>query len=320
MKILITGSAGFIGSHLAEKLSDRGHDVIGIDSLTDYYSIEQKKLNLHYIQSKGVRFIPMDIARDDLDDVVSSADFIYHLSAQPGISSTTSFDSYLRNNIIATKRLLDSAQKSDRLTGFVNISTSSIYGALATGDETTEPKPQSNYGVTKLAAEQLVMSYAREKDFPACSMRLFSVYGPRERPEKLYPRLIGSILDRKPFPLCEGSRTHIRSFSFIDDITDGLASALTHFEKCKGEIFNIGTDVAITTEEGIHLIEEIIGAKAIFRDVLKRPGDQLRTQANIEKARRILGYNPKTPASEGLAREVEWYRDNIHGKIDLWKR
>ena len=320
MKILITGSAGFIGSHLAEKLSDRGHDVVGIDCLTDYYSIEQKKLNLRDIQSKGVRFIPIDIARDDLDEVVRDADFIYHLSAQPGISSTTSFDTYLRNNIIATKRLIDSAQKSNRLSGFVNISTSSVYGAFATGDETTEPKPTSNYGVTKLAAEQLVMAIAREKSFPSCSMRLFSVYGPRERPEKLYPRLIGSILDRKPFPLCEGSRIHMRSFSFIDDITDGLASALTHFDDCKGEIFNIGNDVAITTGEGIRLIEEIIGAKAVFRDVPKRPGDQLRTHANIEKARRILGYDPKTPASEGLAREVEWYREKIHGKIDLWKR
>ncbi|MBT7074495.1 MAG: NAD-dependent epimerase/dehydratase family protein, partial [Anaerolineae bacterium] len=302
-KYLITGAAGFIGSHLAERLIAEGHDVLGIDCFTDYYSKAQKMLNRNLVSDKGVEFLHIDLAEDDLSTALEGVEAIYHLAAQPGISATTPFDAYLKNNLIGTYRLLDATKKSDSLRGFINISTSSVYGADATSDENAEPKPTSYYGVTKLAAEQLILAAAREEDFPACSMRLFSVYGPRERPEKLYPRLIASILEDKAFPLYAGSKEHLRSYTYVDDIIDGLVSLLDKLDEIKGEIFNIGTDVAITTAEGIKIVEEIIGKKAKIDPKPKRPGDQLKTHANITKARRILGYKPTTTAREGLEKE-----------------
>lgn len=319
-KCIVTGAAGFIGSHLSERLIALGYDVLGIDCLTDYYSRAQKTLNLNQISEKGVEFLHLDLAEDDLNFALEGVDVIYHLAAQPGISATTPFDAYLKNNLIGTHRLLDAAKKSASLRGFINISTSSVYGEDATSDEKTEPKPTSYYGVTKLAAEQLVLAAAREENFPACSMRLFSVYGPRERPEKLYPKLIASILEDKAFPLYKGSEEHLRSYTYVGDIVDGLVSLLDKPNEIKGEIFNIGTDLAITTAEGIRIVEEIIGKRAKIEPKPKRPGDQLKTHANIAKARWILDYNPTTTAMEGLKKEVEWYREHILGKVDLWQK
>jgi UDP-glucuronate 4-epimerase len=320
MNILVTGAAGFIGSHLSERLAALGHRVRGIDCLTDYYTRVLKALNVSQIQEAGVEFLPLDLAEDDLSPAIRDVEVVYHLAAQPGISATTGFDTYLRNNFIATFRLAEALRESPALSGFINISTSSVYGADATGDETTEPRPTSYYGVTKLAAEQLVLSYARDRGFPACSMRLFSVYGPRERPEKLYPYLIGCIFEDREFTLYAGSEHHLRSFTYVGDIVDGLVAALDVFDRCMGEIFNIGTDVAITTGEGIKIVEGIIGKPAKLAIRPKRPGDQLRTHANIEKARRLLGYHPATTPEQGLAQEVAWYRQHILGKINLWPR
>jgi nucleoside-diphosphate-sugar epimerase len=317
VRILVTGAAGFIGSHLAERLAALGHEVRGLDGFTDYYARVLKDLNAAHVRSKVAEFLSLDLAEDDLAPAVDGIEVIYHLAAQPGISATTTFETYARNNLHATHRLLVAARKSPAFTGFVNISTSSVYGADATGDETTEPRPTSYYGVTKLAAEQLVLALARDRGVPACSLRLFSVYGPRERPEKLYPRLIGAILEGKPFPLYEGSEAHVRSFTYVDDIVDGLVAALDHFDRCVGEILNIGTDLTITTGEGIRIVEEIIGEHATVEPRPRRPGDQLRTHANIDKARRLLGYRPTTTPREGLAREVAWYREEILGRVDL---
>jgi nucleoside-diphosphate-sugar epimerase len=318
MNILVTGAAGFIGSHLSERLAALGHHVRSIDCLTDYYTRELKALNVSQVEEAGVAFLPLDLAEDDLSSAVKDVDIVYHLAAQPGISATTPFDTYLRNNFIATYRLAQALRGSSTLRGFINASTSSVYGADATGDETTEPRPTSYYGVTKLAAEQLVLSYARDWGFPACSMRLFSVYGPRERPEKLYPQLIGCILEDREFPLYAGSERHLRSFTYVGDIVDGLVAALAHVDQCAGEIFNIGTDAAITTAEGIQIVEGIIGKPARLAVKPKRPGDQLKTHANIEKARRVLGYHPTTTPRQGLEEEVEWYRQHILGRINLW--
>jgi UDP-glucuronate 4-epimerase len=314
--ILVTGAAGFIGSHLAERLVELGHDVRGLDCFTDYYVRPLKELNAKQVREKGVEFLHLDLAEDDLGPAVPDVEFIYHLAAQPGISARTAFETYVRNNITATYRLAQAAKRSPSLQGFINISTSSVYGADATGDETTEPKPTSYYGVTKLAAEQLVLAHARDQGLPACSLRLFSVYGPRERPEKLYPKLIRCILEDRQFPLFEGSEHHLRSYTYVGDIVDGLVAALQNWDKCIGEIFNIGTDVSITTGEGIRTVEEIIGKPAKIAVKPKRPGDQLKTHANIDKARRRLGYDPTTTVRDGLETVVEWYTQHIHGKID----
>jgi UDP-glucuronate 4-epimerase len=315
MNILVTGAAGFIGSHLAERLVALGHTVRGVDALTDYYARDLKELNLRDIQQQGVTFMPLDLAEDDLSDALRDVQIVYHLAAQPGLSATTTFETYLRNNITATQRLLEAAKASSSFQGFLNISTSSVYGYDATGDETAEPKPTSFYGVTKLAGEQLVLAYARDHGMPNCSLRLFSVYGPRERPEKLYHGLIRSMFDDREFPIFEGSEEHVRSYTYVRDIVDGLVLALEHVDQCKGEIFNIGSDTAITTGEGIRLIEEIIGKPARLVRKPRRTGDQLKTHANIEKARRVLGYNPTTSTREGLAAEVEWYRRQVLGRF-----
>jgi UDP-glucuronate 4-epimerase len=316
MNILITGAAGFIGSHLAERLVDLGHDVRGIDCFTDYYARALKELNARQVAEKGVGLLPLDLAEDDLDEAVEGTEFVYHAAAQPGISATTPYETYVKNNLTATYRLAQAVKGSPAFRGFINISTSSVYGGDATGPETTVCRPTSYYGVTKLAAEQLVLAYARDQRFPACSLRLFSVYGPRERPEKLYPKLIRSILEKREFPLFEGSEHHLRSYTYVGDIVDGLVAVLNHWDACVGEIFNIGTDVAITTGEGIHTVEDIIGTRAKIAVKPKRPGDQLRTHANIGKARELLGYDPRTTAREGLEKEVAWYRQHIHGIID----
>ena len=317
MNILVTGAAGFIGSHLSERLVGLGHSVRGIDCFTDYYPRVFKELNARDIQEKGVAVLPLDLAEDDLTEAVRDVEVIYHLAAQPGISAATPFQAYRRNNFTATYRLLEAARHAPSLRAFINISTSSVYGSDATGDEAAEPKPISIYGVTKLAAEQLVLSCARSQGLPAFSMRLFSVYGPRERPEKLYIQLIRSLLEDKDFPLFEGSERHVRSFTYVGDIVDGLTAALNRLEDCRGEIFNIGTDSVITTGEGIRIIEEIIGRKARVIRRPRREGDQLKTHANIEKARRVLCYNPSTAPREGLEKQVDWYKHCVLGKIEF---
>ena len=317
MNILVTGAAGFIGSHLAERLADLGHAVRGLDCLTDYYARSLKELNVEALERKGVTFLPLDLAVDDLTNAVEDVEFIYHPAAQPGISALVAFETYTRNNITATHRLLQAAKESPSLRGFVNISTSSVYGAFATGSEESEPKPTSYYGVTKLAAEQLALAFARDQGFPACSLRLFSVYGPRERPDKLYPKLIRALLQDEAVPLFEGCEQHRRSYTFVADVIDGMVTVLDKWERCVGEIFNIGTDKSITTGEGIRTVEEIIGKRVKVERKPKRAGDQKETRANIEKARRVLGYNPTTMPRQGLEQEVEWYKRHILGKIDL---
>jgi len=312
MKIVVTGAAGFIGSHLAEKLVAQGHTVVGIDCFTPYYSRDLKDLNVSDLEKKGISILPLDLATDDISHAVKDVDFIYHLAAQPGISSSTTFGTYLKNNVIATYKLLEAVKEQKSLKCFVNIATSSVYGAHATDTEDVAPKPTSYYGVTKLAAEQLALSYFRDRNLPVCSMRLFSVFGERERPEKLYPKLIRSILDGTKFPLFEGSKSHLRSYTYVGDIVSGLLLILDNTDNCLGEIFNIGCDTAITTGEGIEIVENILDKKAVFDMKPKRAGDQLETHANIQKAKRILGYNPTTSPQEGLQREVAWFKDKFY--------
>jgi UDP-glucuronate 4-epimerase len=317
MNILVTGAAGFIGSHLAERLVALGHSVLGLDCLTDYYARSLKELNVRGLGDQGVAFLPLDLAKDDLSSAICGVDVVYHLAAQPGLSATSTFQTYVRNNITATHRLLEAVGRSPTIQGFAYISTSSVYGAYATGSEASEPKPTSYYGVTKLAAEQLALSYQRTQGLPACSLRLFSVYGPRERPEKLYSRLIRAILEDREFPLYEGSEHHLRSYTYVSDIVEGLVAALDNLDRCAGEILNLGTDTTITTGEGIRIVEDIIGRQARIVRKPKREGDQLKTHASIDKARRILAYNPTIVPRAGLKAQVDWYRQHVLGKIDF---
>jgi nucleoside-diphosphate-sugar epimerase len=313
MKFLITGAAGFIGSHTAERLSDMGYDVIAIDNFSDYYDVSLKKLNASELAKKGIDVQKVDLRSDDLSRIITEEiSHIFHFAAQPGISISSSFEDYLGNNFMATQRMLNQIEKLTSKPFFVNIATSSIYGLEATLTEDQAPLPASWYGVTKLAAEQLVLAYSRRGLLQSCSLRLYSVYGPRERPDKLYTRLIDCGLNNKPFPLYEGSLKHLRSFTYVQDIVDGIVSVLGKEQICNGEIFNLGTEQENTTATGIDVVEDILQTKIQIESMPARPGDQSRTKANIDKARRLLDYHPTTGLREGLQAQVDWFKKNFY--------
>lgn len=312
MNILVTGVAGFIGSHTAERLSDSGHHVIGVDNFNDYYSLDLKQLNAKALEDKGVKIINKDLRDADLNSVLpKDISYIFHFAAQPGISASSSFEDYFTNNVIATKNLVDYALQCKELKLFVNIATSSIYGLEATFPESVAVKPASHYGVTKLAAEQLVLQKSRELEMKACSLRLYSVIGPRERPEKMYTKLIACGLSDEAFPLYEGSNKHLRSFTYVGDIVDGVVSVIGNESKVDGEVINLGTEVEHTTQEGIEAVEKVLGKSINIKIVPKRAGDQSRTKANIDKARRLLNYNPQTTLLESVTHQVNWYKENF---------
>lgn len=315
MKVFITGIAGAIGSSLAERLHELGHEVSGIDSLTDFYDVRLKEMNITALEVKGIPVSRADLRDADLVPLLQGSDVVFHLAGQPGISAATPFQDYLDNNIIATTRLLDVLATLENPPHLIYGSTSSVYGVSAKGDESTEPRPTSNYGVTKLASEQLALARHRQTGLPVTSLRLFSVYGERERPEKFFNKLIRAVHEDMEFPLHDGSEEHVRSFTYIGDILDGLIATMERRDVVNGEIFNIGTDITATTGDGLAMIEELSGKKANIKRLPPRPGDQKETAANIEKARRLLGYSPKTSLKEGLAKQIEWYRTHIQGKL-----
>ena len=312
MNVLVTGAAGFIGSHFAEKIASQGFNVIGLDNFSDYYSRELKSNNAKQLESKGIRVIKFDLCDNNLNEILNEdIHYIFHFAGQPGISAKSTFESYLSNNFIATHNLLMFAQAQKDLKLFINLSTSSVYGRFATLAESEETKPVSDYGVTKLAAEQLVLAKSRSKLLKACSLRLFSVYGPRERPDKLFTKLIDCALNDKKFPLFDGSEKHIRSFTYVEDIVNGILSVIGKEDICDGEIFNIGTENEHTTQEGIDIIEKITNKKIQLQHLPKRPGDQLRTSANIDKARKLLKYEPETSFYKGLEEQTKWFKNNF---------
>ncbi|GAA4269764.1 NAD-dependent epimerase/dehydratase family protein [Hyunsoonleella aestuarii] len=312
MKILITGAAGFIGSHTAERFKSLGYTVIGIDNFSSHYDIGLKRLNERTLNLKGISIINKDLNDSNLADALpDDINYIFHFAAQPGISSTNRFKDYFVNNILATKNLLDYALGLKDLKLFINIGTSSVYGLEATFSEDQAPKPASYYGVTKLTAEQLVLQKSREDLLNSCSLRLYSVIGPRERPEKMFTKLISAGVNNEAFPLFEGSDKHLRSFTYVDDIVDGIVSVVGNEHVLDGEIVNIGTEKEYTTKQGIEAVEKVLGKKITLNIIPKRPGDQLRTCANINKARRLLNYNPTTSLLEAVQSQLNWYKENF---------
>lgn len=306
MQIVVTGAAGFIGSHLCERLASLKHNVVGVDSFSDYYPVWLKERNARELADAGVPIERLDLACDRLEGAIANAELVFHLAAQPGIAAGVPQDAYVRNNLVATHALLEACASCKRRPFLVNVSTSSVYGRRATAEETAEPEPISHYGATKLAAEQLALAYWRKHRLPVCSMRLFSVYGPRERPEKLYMKLISSILQGEEFPLYDGSLHHKRAYTFVDDAVAGLLAVLDHRDRCVGEIFNIGSDIETRTSRGIEIVEEILGQQARLKVLPPRPGDQTHTRANIDKARAILGFAPNTELENGLNTQIAW--------------
>ena len=307
-RCIVTGAAGFIGSHLSEALIARGHDVIGIDAFIPYYPRSFKENNLSGLQKeKAFTFHEIDLRSAPLHDLVRGADVVFHLAAMAGLmKSWSDFQSYSSCNAEGTQRLLDAA-RDESIPHFIYVSTSSVYGKEATGPEDSLLAPFSPYGITKLAGEQLCRAYEANFGLPITILRYFSVYGPRQRPDMAYHILIRSLLQGEPFTLFgDGEQTRSNTFC-----ADGVQATLLAFEKREqalGEVFNVGGGEIVSLNTVRAMLEELIGRKIQVDRKPARPGDQKHTSAHIEKIKGKLGYNPATSVYDGLKAQIEWQK------------
>ena len=300
MKCLVTGAAGFIGSHLCERLLADGHEVIGLDAFIPYYPRNLKEANLlNCRRHPGFVLCERDLRSDPL--ILDGVDAVFHLAAMAGLAkSWTDFDLYASCNLIATQRLLEAA-KCSNIERFIYASTSSVYGLHSAGDETLPTRPISPYGVTKLAAENLCRAYM-EFDLPLVVLRYFSVYGPRQRPDMGYHRFIDALLTSRPITLY-GDGQQVRGNTFIADCVDATVAALN---APIGETYNVGGGETASVWEILSRLEKLTGRKAQLRREPARPGDQRTTFADTSKLTRHLGWQPRTTLDEGLAQQVAW--------------
>lgn len=312
MRCVVTGAAGFIGSHLSERLLADGHDVVGVDCFTNYYPRAVKDRNLSGLLGRPrFAFHEHDLSAGVPAGVVAGAEWVFHLAAMPGLArSWLDFDTYARYNLTATHRLLEALKGSPTLHRMVYASTSSVYGKYASGDESLPTRPSSPYGITKLAGEQLCRVYADEFGLPAVVLRYFSVYGPRQRPEMGYHLFIDAILHGKPITLT-GDGLQVRGNTYIADCVEATIRAT---DAMPGEVFNLGGGELVTVVEVIRRLERLIGRPAIIDRHPARKGDQLATGADVSKLYRHLGWKPNTPLDDGLARQVEWQRSLAAGR------
>lgn len=308
MQCLVTGAAGFIGSHLCESLLANGHHVTGIDAFIPYYPRAIKERNLtQLLEQANFQFIECDMRTNDLSPAMSGADVVFHLGAMGGLlASWTSFDVYMTCNILATYRVLEAARDSKTVRQFIHASTSSVYGGYATGSESAPLQPVSPYGITKLAAEKLVETFHVQYGLPTTILRYFSVYGPRQRPDMGYFLFIDSMLRDRPITIF-GDGTQLRSNTYVSDIVRGTMLALQNFKP--GVTFNIGGAEEVSLNDSIAMLESIIGRKAILKSGPIRPGEQQRAFADFTLAREELGYQPAIPLSQGLKAQVDWQRE-----------
>ncbi|WP_373068187.1 NAD-dependent epimerase/dehydratase family protein [Gemmatimonas sp.] len=308
---VVTGAAGFIGSQLTERLVADGVEVRAVDSFTDYYDQSAKRRNVAAVDESLI--FELDLALDDLSSVLEGADVVYHLAGQPGVRGSfgAGFDDYTKWNITATQRLLESSVASG-VRRVVYSSSSSVYGA-AERFPTTEndlPAPVSPYGVTKLAAEHLCRLYARNFDLSTVSLRYFTVYGPRQRPDMAMHRLIEAALHDGTFHL-NGDGSQIRDFTYVQDAVSANRLA-AEADVASGSVYNIGGGSSISLASVIDTIEQIVGNRISLERHGSASGDPPRTGADISAARRELGWNPSVTIEDGLGAQVEWHR-NLFG-------
>jgi len=309
MKVLVTGAAGFIGSHLSRRLLAEGCSVTGIDCFADYYPRWIKERNVApLLRSQRFRLIDKDLNDLPLADLLRRHEAVFHLAAQAGVRASwgQSFSVYLRNNIQATQALLEAA-KGLPLKRFVYASSSSVYG-LTPDIPMTEASPLlplSPYGVSKLAAEQLCFLYHKNYGAPTLSLRFFTVYGPGQRPDMAFHKFFKAVLDGAPITVY-GDGRQTRDFTFVDDIVEANVAALTRGRT--GEVYNIGGGHRETLRDLFPLFEDICGRPVRLERADAQKGDVLHTAARLDKARRELGFRPRTKLREGLEREWEWIR------------
>ncbi|MFQ5867089.1 MAG: NAD-dependent epimerase/dehydratase family protein [bacterium] len=308
MRCLVTGCAGFIGSHLTEKLIQSGFEVIGIDCFTDYYKRTIKEANVQgLLKLRSFTLIREDLLGIDLDKLLEGFDYIFHHAAQPGVFGSWGrrFETYSNNNILATQRLLESAKKIP-LKSFIFASSSSVYGDCELPmREDRFLSPVSPYGVSKLACENLCYSYWKNFGVPTVSLRYFTVYGPGQRPDMAFHKFIRAMLKGEEITIY-GDGNQTRDFTYIDDAVN--SDILLTEKSCAGEIFNIGGGSYISVNAAIKLLEEIIEKRARIRYIKKRKGEMQATWADIKKAKKMLGYNPRFNLKEGLLKEIEWIK------------
>jgi len=309
MKAVVTGAAGFIGSHLVERLLDEGHEVVGIDSFLDYYPRDVKERNITRARDhRSYRLVEGSLQDMDLADALHGAAQVYHLAAQAGVRASwgRDFRIYSDNNVLGTQRLLESAVSAG-VPRLVYASSSSVYGDAAALPlkEDTLCRPVSPYGVTKLAAEHLVHLYAAGHGLPAVSLRYFTVYGPRQRPDMALHRFLKAALLGEPVRLF-GDGQQTRDFTFVDDIVAATRAAADNGRP--GCVYNVGGGERVSINHVLELVSQVTGRPvAVKREEIQR-GDMKDTHADTTAARRDLRFRSTVALEDGLARELSWIR------------
>jgi nucleoside-diphosphate-sugar epimerase len=295
VRYVVTGAAGFIGSQLAEQLLARGDEVVGLDCFTDYYDPALKEEN-----ARGIEVRRVDLAEDDLD--FAGFDGVFHLAGQPGTRSFGAvFPRYLRRNVLATQRVLEAAVAAG--TKVVWASSSSVYGDAERypTPEDVEPRPNNPYGITKLACEHLAATYARLFGLDAVALRYFTVYGPRQRPDMAFARIVDALARGESFEVY-GDGTQSRSFTFVGDVVEATIRALD----APAGVYNVGGGEEATVREAIALLEGVSGRRL---DVTYGPpatGDMRRTKADTTSFERVTGWRATTPLRSGLEAHWSW--------------
>lgn len=310
-RYIVTGAAGFVGSTLSEKLLDQGHQVVGVDCVTDYYSPAIKRDHLAHLRERpGFEFLEKNILNVDLAKTLEGATAVFHLAAQAGVRASwgKTFESYIEHNIHATQVLLEAVK--ERPIPVVYASSSSVYGdaeSLPTR-ETDLPKPVSPYGVTKLAAEHLCNLYCKNFRVPVRSLRFFTVYGPRQRPDMAFHKFIKAALKNQPITLFDdGEQT--RDFTFVDDIVSACIAAS---EKGRpGGVYNLGGGTCISVNGVIEMMGRILNRPIKVERLDAQKGDVRHTCADTTAAQTELGFRPAVSLEEGLRREAEWIESRM---------
>lgn len=314
MRAVVTGVAGFVGSHLAEALIARGDTVVGVDCFTPYYARADKDANLTALrEAKGFSLVEGDLRTAPIAPLIDQADVVFHQAAQAGVrlSWSDGFADYVGHNVLATQRLLEAVVATQRPLRVVYASSSSVYGNQPRYPTTESdlPHPYSPYGVTKLAAEHLCGLYAENWGVHTISLRYFTVFGPRQRPDMSIQRLCEAVVQGRTFPRY-GDGSQVREFTYVDDIVRAnLAAADTDF--APGTFVNIAGGGEITLNELIELVGELAGKPVAIEPLDAQAGDAKRNGGAIDRARELLGWEPKVALRDGVTAQLEWNRSRV---------